>query len=245
MKITLILLVILLFIGPLWVLSFGKIDFKADYRTANRKSVNIAPLPQNFSDAVILVYASRAFHWRGIFAVHTWIATKKKNAAHYQVYQVIGWRLHAGLPPLMIEKDIPDRSWFGNAPVTILDMRGTSAEKLIPQIESAAKKYPFPKEYEYWPGPNSNTFTAYVARQVPELGLALPSTAIGKDFLSAYRFFAKAPSGTGFQISFFGILGIMIAKKEGLEINFLGLVLGIKPLDFAIELPGVGEIKLN
>jgi hypothetical protein len=30
-------------------------------------------------------------------------------------------------------------------------------------------RYPYPNEYRAWPGPNSNTFTAYIAREVPEL----------------------------------------------------------------------------
>ena len=31
-----------------------------------------------------------------------------------------------------------------------------------------------------WPGPNSNSFTAWIALEVPELGLNLPAKAIGK-----------------------------------------------------------------
>ena len=34
----------------------------------------------------------------------------------------------------------------------------------------------------------------------------------------------------------------MASAKEGLEINILGLVFGINPLDPSIKLPGVGRI---
>src|ERR1700738_5175796 len=51
-----------------------------------------------------------------------------------------------------------------------------------------------------WPGPNSNTFLAHIARQVPDLAIQLPSNAVGKDFLPGGRVVALAPSGSGFQV---------------------------------------------
>jgi hypothetical protein len=242
MKIFLYVLLILTLIGPLWILISGKIDWSLDYRTANRASAHIAPLPSEVSDAVIQVYSARAFNWRGIFASHTWIAVKEKNAKQFKVYQVVGWLLFRGLPALSVQDDIPDRFWFGETPDIILDIRGEKAEKLIPEIYTAAKKYPDATKYVLWPGPNSNTFVSFIARQVPGLQLAVPSDAIGKDYIPEKRFFVRAPSGTGYQFSFYGIFGILIAKKEGIEINILGLVYGIQVFPFAIKLPGVGAV---
>jgi cytosine/uracil/thiamine/allantoin permease len=37
-------------------------------------------------------------------------------------------------------------------------------------------------DYNAWPGPNSNTFVATILAAVPEIGVTLPATAIGKDF---------------------------------------------------------------
>ena len=34
-----------------------------------------------------------------------------------------------------------------------------------------------------WPGPNSNSFTAWIALEVPELGLRLPAKAIGQSWM--------------------------------------------------------------
>jgi hypothetical protein len=56
-------------------------------------------------------------------------------------------------------------------------------DQLIKRIDKAAREYPYANEYTVWPGPNSNTFTAWIARAVPELGVDLPATAIGKDYL--------------------------------------------------------------
>ena len=95
-----------------------------------------------------------------------------------------------------------------------------------------------------WPGPNSNTFTAWVGRKIPELRLDLPSTAIGKDFLGT-DLFSSAPSGTGYQLSVFGIFGVLLAAEEGVEVNIAGLVFGLDPLDLTIKLPLFGKIGFN
>jgi len=49
-------------------------------------------------------------------------------------------------------------------------------------VDRAARAYPWADTYKAFPGPNSNTFTAWVARQVPELGLSLPFSAIGSGY---------------------------------------------------------------
>ncbi len=235
---------ILTFAGPLVIALSGKIDFRAHYSTANRDSIKLAPDPTAFPDAIIQVFSARAFSWRGLFSVHTWIAVKAKNATQYTVMQVVGWRHFRGLSAVSIANDIPDRRWFNQDPQLLLDVRGATAEAMIPKLLAAANQYAYPGAYVTWPGPNSNTFIAEIARQLPQLQLALPSNALGKDYLPIGHFFAKAPSGTGYQLSLWGVLGIMLAQKEGLEINLLGVVYGISPSQRAIKLPGFGDITI-
>jgi hypothetical protein len=238
-----IIFLILTFIGPLYLITSGQISFFGDYRTANRDSANLAPLAAKTPDAVVQVYTARAFDWNGLFSVHTWIATKEANAKDYTVYQVIGWRRYRGLEPLFISEDIPDRNWFAQKPWLLYDLRGEKAAQLIPKIKAAAAAYPYPKDYTLWPGPNSNSFTAFVLRQIPELHVAMPPNAVGKDFLCEGKIFTTAVSHTGYQLSLFGALGITVAREEGLEINFLGLVYGFNPFKLSIKLPCIGEIS--
>lgn len=54
---------------------------------------------------------------------------------------------------------------------------------LIGQVHDAALSYPFDKEYKMWPGPNSNSFTAWVGLEVPALNLDLPFKAIGRSWM--------------------------------------------------------------
>ena len=234
-----IIWLLLTFTGPLLAALTRQVELTADYSTANRDSAHIAPLPQETHEAVIQFYSARAFNWRGMFGSHCWIAAKGEGASSYTVYQVVGWRLWHGLPALSIAEDIPDRNWYNQRPNLILDIRGTRAAALIPKIDDAARHYPYAHPYTLWPGPNSNSFPAYIGRSIPELGLVMPGNAIGKDFLLPGTFFARAPSGTGYQFSLWGVLGITLAKKEGIEIDLLGVSYGVRFAPFTIILPGL------
>lgn len=216
-----------------------------DWRTASRESAGIAPDPAHTPEAVVQLYAARAFNWRGIFGVHTWIAAKGPGAPAYVVYQVVGWRLYRGLPVVSVQEDIPDRLWFDSRPRIMADLRGAAAERAIEGIRAAAGSYPYPEEYRLWPGPNSNTFTAYIGRRVPELGAALPSIAMGKDYLDKGVFLARTPSNTGWQLSVYGALGVTLALEEGIEINVLGLVFGLDVTRPALKLPFVERIGVS
>ncbi len=77
---------------------------------------------------------------------------------------------------------------------------------------------------------------------MPELGLALPSNAIGKDYLPGGALYAAAPSGTGFQVSLFGLAGFLVARAEGFEINLLGFNLGVDFATPGLLLPGIGRL---
>lgn len=155
-----------------------------DWRTASRESAGIAPDPASQREAVLQVYGASAWGWRGWFAIHTWIAVKPSNETSYTVYEVIGWRQRRGLPVVRIEKDLPDRYWFGEKPRLLKDLRGDGVDRLIASVDKAAKRYPWPGTYKAFPGPNSNTFTAWISGQVPELGLELPFSAIGSGYVS-------------------------------------------------------------
>ncbi|MEC9482854.1 MAG: hypothetical protein UMU75_05920, partial [Halomonas sp.] len=72
----------------------------------------------------------------------------------------------------------------------------------------------------------------------------LPPTAIGKDFLLE-SIVAAAPSKSGYQLSLGGMLGVLVAREEGIELNLLGLTFGIDFTPIAILLPGVGRLGLE
>ena len=178
-------IIIIFFLGAATILSSA---LGADgWRRASRESAGLAPSPQEEPQAVVQAYAARVWGWRGLFADHTWIATKDVGANFYTVYEVIGWRLRRGMSAVRIARDIPDRRWFGSKPRLLAEVRGDQAAKLIPQITAAAQSYPYPHEYHAFPGPNSNTFTAWVAKHTPEFGLRLPWRAVGRSYTAPPR----------------------------------------------------------
>ena len=155
-----------------------------DWRTASREPAGIAPPADSTEEPVLHFYAARAWGWRGWFAVHTWIAAKPSGAHHYTVYEVVGWRAKRDKPVLRIAEDHPDRYWFGERPRLLKEHRGADVDQLIEAVDRAARSYPWPQEYQVFPGPNSNTFTAWVVTQVPQLEVDLPWRAIGAGYIN-------------------------------------------------------------
>lgn len=153
-----------------------------DWRAASREPAGIAPDPATTREAVLHVYGADTWGWRGWFAIHTWIAAKRTGEEAYTVYEVVGWRASRGVPVVRIVRDAPDRHWYGAPPRLLKEHRGPGVDELIDAVDRAAKVYPWPMEYRVFPGPNSNTFVAWIGRQVPGLGLDLPFSAIGSGY---------------------------------------------------------------
>ncbi len=223
-----------------WLKASGQVR-NSDWRTASREPAGLAPDPATTPEAVVQVYAARAVSWRGYFGVHTWIAVKPAGAAQFTVHEVNGHRLRRGGSALVTSQRAADGYWFGNRPELLGELRGEEAAAVIPRIEAAVAAYPYPHTYRVWPGPNSNTFTAFVLRDAPALRVDLPPTAIGKDYLGWVPM-GKLPSGTGAQVSVLGLAGVGAGLEEGLEVNLLGMTFGVDPNDLELKLPFIGRV---
>ncbi len=208
---------------------------------ADRSSAGIAPDAALTPEAVVQVYAARAYGWRGAFGLHTWFAVKPAQATVWERFEVVGFGVDRGRRAVRAGPGVPDGRWYGNIPTLLAELRGPSAEAAIVRIRSAAADYPYPNRYTVWPGPNSNTFIAYLARRVPALRLDLPANAIGKDY-PIDGTIARAPSGTGWQVSLGGLFGFTFGLEEGIEVDLLGLDAGVDFKRPALRLPGVGRL---
>jgi hypothetical protein len=68
----------------------------------------------------------------------------------------------------------------GDGPSWVLtEWRGPEADRLHKTLNSP-QTYPYQQTYQFWPGPNSNTYAAWVLKQ-SEVSYDLPVGAIGKD----------------------------------------------------------------
>ncbi len=216
----------------------------AHWWQADTHGTGQAPDPATTPEAVVQVYAARAFGWRGVLGVHTWVAVKPANASGYTRLEVMGWGVDRGRDALRKRHGSADALWFGSRPTRLVDLRGEGVDEIIEAIFEAAEQYPYRHRYRLWPGPNSNTFVAYLGRRVPQLRLDLPPTAIGKDYLPGGGFMAVSPSGTGVQLSLYGVAGVLVGLEEGVEVNLLGLSVGVDVWPVALKLPGIGRIGL-
>ena len=216
-------------------------DGLRSWRDADWSSTGTLPPAGDYKPARVIVFTGKAGAWKGIFAVHSWIVLKPAGAREWTRYDVVGWG-----NPVRTNNWPPDGRWFGNRPVAIADISGPDAEKLIPRIETAVRDYSFrhPGDYRIWPGPNSNSFTAAILRAVPELGVALPPNAVGRDFRD--RLYAgRTDSGTGVELNLAGFAAVKLGWVEGVELDLFGLVAGLDLRHPGVKLPGYGRIGVE
>ena len=117
----------------------------------------------------------------GLFAVHYWfVVFDGGKAERWEVWQTknAGGR---SIGHLHCDLKAPDDGVGGGPACTAMQWEGEDASKLKDVLVKSVK-YPYCHLYRYWPGPNSNTFAAWVLR---EAGIAFPLArkAIGCKYL--------------------------------------------------------------
>jgi hypothetical protein len=240
---TVILAILLVFFGPLIARAalYAAGDGPRSWRNADWSSTGLLPTPSAHKAARVIVFTGTTGAWKGIFSVHSWVVLKRANARSWTRYDVVGWGM-----PVRANNWAADGRWYGNVPVAIADVSGAEAERLIPRIEAAIKDYHYAKagDYRIWPGPNSNSFVAAVLRAVPELGVALPPNAVGRDFRGGL-YAGLTDSRTGLEINLAGYAALKVGWVEGVEVNLLGLVAGLDLCRPGVKLPGFGHIGVD
>jgi hypothetical protein len=239
----LMLLIFALFLAPLVARAalYAIGDGPRSWRDADWSSTGLLPPAADSRPARVIVFTGTTGAWKGIFSVHSWIVLKRADAPQWTRYDVVGWG-----NPVRVNNWPADGRWFGNMPVAIADISGAEAEKLIPRIEAAVDGYRFNRagDYRIWPGPNSNSFTAAVLRAVPELGVALPPNAVGRDFRDGL-YAGRTDSGTGVELNLAGFAAVKLGWVEGVEVDLLGLVAGLDLRHPGVKLPGFGRIGVE
>lgn len=210
----------------------------ANWREAKWTSSRMLPDPAQDLPARVTIFAAATGGLKGAFAVHSWIAVKRENAASYDRYDVVGW----GNPVRKNGYDA-DAYWYSNPPRKVWELTGPAAEALIPRIEAAIAAYPHNQRggYRMWPGPNSNSFVAYVMRSVPEIDAVLPPNAVGRDYIAQGGFYHYDPAGD-INLTLYGLVGISAGMKSGFEMHVLGLVAGVDFRRPAVKVPAFGRI---
>jgi len=128
-----------------------------------------------------MLYATLPFPV-GLVAAHYWFAVddEGKRCERWEVWQspnaggtCVG-HLHCNLKP-------PEADVGGGPARVAAQWEGDTARKIHAVLLAAGKAYPFCHRYAPWPGPNSNTFAAWVLRSAG-IDFRLPWKAIGRSY---------------------------------------------------------------
>jgi hypothetical protein len=114
----------------------------------------------------------------GAVAVHCWLVVYDDSGAcsRWEVWQTPD---AGGASIGHVHRDLkaPDEGVGGGPARRMALWEGAAAHK-IHEVLRAIERYPHCRRYRYWPGPNSNTFAAWVLREAG-IEYAFPWRAFG------------------------------------------------------------------
>lgn len=178
--------------------------------------------------------------WYKRFAHHAWIDLKRGDEGQWERLESLG-PLGIGQTALSPEEARLDRRLEGESVRLLGLVTGEEARRAIDGIDARSKelarKY---EDYVAWPGPNSNTFVAEVARGVPELAFVFDPNAVGKDYGGWFDAGLTA-SRTGVRVDTLP-LGVALGLREGVELHVAQLTLGLSFDPPGLSLPFVPQI---
>ncbi|RLQ87492.1 DUF3750 domain-containing protein [Notoacmeibacter ruber] len=216
-------------------------DRPASWRDADWGRSGLLPPAESQADAAIYVLAARTGGLKGALSVHSWLVTKDAGARHYDRYDKVGWG-----QPVRKNAYPADGRWYSNDPFIVTELHGAAAERQLAKVEAAVQSYPFNHvgDYRIWPGPNSNSFSAHILEEVPELRTALPSNAVGRDYRPGFFAIDVSEDRRDLHVTLGGLFGFAAGLRYGIELQFLGLVAGFDFADPAVKIPGWGRYSL-
>jgi hypothetical protein len=187
--------------------------------------------PDNTETTVLLVTGTLGPPLDDV-ARHPWFAVRRAGETEWQIFEVGGGGT---------EEDPFDNSPY-EEPILHAVWRGDEAAADCVIRESPGAQDWVEDNYIFYPGPNSNTFGDIVMRRC-KLSGALPSTSVGKDWRGKLGFGAGITSErTGVQLET-PIVGVKVGLKEGVELHFLGLSIGVDLWPPALIVPlGPGRL---
>ena len=130
---------------------------------------------------VELLYAP--LPWIGAIACHYWFVVTDASGRHrWEVWQT---RNAGGTCVGHVHRDLkaPEDGVGGGPSRVAAQWSGEPAER-IARVLNDVERYPFCELYHYWPGPNSNTYVAWVLREA-RVEQRLAWRGIGKSYRSA------------------------------------------------------------
>ena len=177
-----------------------------------------------------------------VIAVHTWFNAYDEAEGRWRRWEVWQNRDAGGESWGHVHRDLmhPERPVGGGPAQFEREWMGDEAERLL-QVLAASPDYPERHRYRYWPGPNSNTYAAWVLAQAG-IEYVLDPRAVGKDYLGALGCGIRRGEGRLRLES--PLLGLHAQPGRAFELHVLGLTLGFEREPFALTTP-VGRFRIR
>lgn len=220
---------------------WASVDRPSSWRSADWSASGVLPAANEINGPAVFLMAARTGGLKGAFSVHCWIVIKRDDGAGYDRYDKVGWGL-----PVRKNGYAADGRWYSNTPRIIAAVRGAAARPLVAKAEAAIAAYPYSHrgDYRIWPGPNSNSFVAYVLRAIPEMDARMPSNAVGRDFAPGFASLTIDRDHTDIHATIGGLVGFAAGLRSGFELHLLGLVAGFDFTRPALKIPAYGRVGL-
>lgn len=233
-------------------------------------SACVGPSPTRLAEsedylvAVKTLRLPESMAWYTRFAEHTWIDVKNGNEQSWTRIEVSGAYSGVEVDCITAEEAREDDRW--SRPVSLLEtLSGERAKRAIPRLLelaeaepdfarlemtstgddswSVVRHSPQDRDYEAWPGPNSNTFIAALVDSTPELNVEFHHNAVGKDYPRGFRA-GITSSGYGLEADA-GYLGLGLGIRQGVELHFVQLTLGVSLWPPALKIPFLPRIGIH
>ena len=159
-------------------------------------------------------------------AVHYWFAVFEVNSRRWHRWEVWQTKNAGGqsIGHIHCNRRHPDCGVGGGAYRLAAEWDGGAAQEICAVLAKAGN-YPHWNRYRAWPGPNSNTFVAWVLREAG-LHYSLDPRAIGKDYMGllGMRRSSRPPCA---QLET-PLFGVRISLHDCVEVHLLGLTWGLQ-----------------
>lgn len=176
--------------------------------------------------------------WYSRFASHSFVEYRESPSSAWRRLEIVN--KDSGIVHEEISQaEATATTRWGN-PVHLVSQSKVDGPLVVRKMEKIAKNYD-DSLYRPWPGPNSNTFTTEIIREVNGVTGMLEHNGVGKDH---GLYFGPTTGGTGLEIQA-TYLGVEAGLREGVQLNLLGLTAGVGIWPPSLKVPFLPQFPLR
>jgi len=179
-------------------------------------------------------------------AQHSWLDLKMGDENSWRRVEVLSRQSGVATGAFPAREARRDLRWRDRRVTVQRVYTGPEAERIAHEaLQLAPRSHALFREgYLPWPGPNSNTFIASLARDIDGLEIPFDHSAIGKDYLGLIGI-APTHHGPGLRVET-PLVGVALGLEQGVELHLLGgTLLGLTFWPPRILLPFMPPIGLS